>query len=901
MGTIDTLLKIAGVKDIESFYKKFPSEEAFMAKYGVEFKKAMKGAKIQKAQDGFNMSNKLNANMNDWFNVQNAGLSQEDQLKLNPLQTWNFPKQEFMSGKSLPIKPNNINKGLSMVGDVVKGFQMLKDEKNKMQEAQQWRDVSNVQLQASNLQPERINNRYLRPEDNPITGEQYFPTYGTGSNVLAKKGAKIKAKSGAGVPWGDVGNTTSNILEGIMGEDGGGTIGGAVGKTAGTLIGGPIGGAIGQVGGQVIGSLLDTRPERTKGYLNQAGRNASLMMANAGVQGIHDIYSGYMEDGGKITGMETDGELQMLENKGDIKSLSYNPFLPDGGETVQFEGDSHAQGGMNIAFGNTPVEVEGGEPATKMDDDSLVVYGNLPAPGYKGKKFKNVAKYISKKEEKQSELIRIESKKLERFDVQNPFDKLELETHKLNIRGATMKQKELAQEKEHLASLQEAINQAADEQNLDASALAKGKIKKAKKSDRNMAQDGKTVPDSLYKAYGFQPVTNPTQMSEAIMEMQNRQNAVFGYPPQIPQSYTPYPDTPVSNVNQQNGQDWEPLPELLPIIRPDVEEPIISTKTGTGKGTGTTKSSTVEATNEYQPVDRIEPLSGTPQVGSTMMDTKGVVKEEMDKLAERINQTKKGKGIKGEDLWNTLSSLIPYFKPSDVEGLDPSQIAGELAALSDREEPVWAQTLQPDLASPYEISLQDQKNEVIASSRAAQRMTGNNPAAQAMIASQTSDALNKIQGEEFRINQGMKDKVFTENRNLMNQTRFQNLEILDKLYERQSMAKSKTKDTLRNALNSISDKYLKNRFENRTLAMYENLDKYTFDDRGRAWYMGRPASFNMEGGDSGMRDSRGLAEGFEYVYNSRGQVIDVQKTSRTVRKTEKEARNGAIVRALKRI
>ena len=158
-----------------------------------------KGAKIPKAQDGFNMSNKLNANMNDWFNVQNAGLSQEDQLKLNPLQTWNFPKQEFMSGKSLPIKPNNINKGLSMVGDVVKGFQMLKDEKNKMLEAQQWRDVSDVQLQASNLQPERINNRYLRPEDMSVTGEEMFPSYGTGSNALAKYGIRI-AKDGDKVP-----------------------------------------------------------------------------------------------------------------------------------------------------------------------------------------------------------------------------------------------------------------------------------------------------------------------------------------------------------------------------------------------------------------------------------------------------------------------------------------------------------------------------------------------------------------------------------------------------------------------------------------------------------------------------------------------------------------------------
>ena len=37
------ILKIAGVKDEASFYKKFPTEEAFMAKHGEQFKKAQQG------------------------------------------------------------------------------------------------------------------------------------------------------------------------------------------------------------------------------------------------------------------------------------------------------------------------------------------------------------------------------------------------------------------------------------------------------------------------------------------------------------------------------------------------------------------------------------------------------------------------------------------------------------------------------------------------------------------------------------------------------------------------------------------------------------------------------------------------------------------------------------------
>jgi len=40
------ILKIAGVKDEASFYKKFPTEEAFMAKHGEQFKKAQQGTNI---------------------------------------------------------------------------------------------------------------------------------------------------------------------------------------------------------------------------------------------------------------------------------------------------------------------------------------------------------------------------------------------------------------------------------------------------------------------------------------------------------------------------------------------------------------------------------------------------------------------------------------------------------------------------------------------------------------------------------------------------------------------------------------------------------------------------------------------------------------------------------------
>lgn len=1060
MNTIDTILKIAKVKDIDSFYKKFPSEEAFMAKYGKEFKKAMKGAKVPKAQDGFDISGKLTANMNDWFNDQHIGLSKEDQLKLSPIQTTPFQKMDFMSGTvQTGTNDNGVGNAISsfnpIAGGIIKGIQQLKEEKERMLEAKQWRDVIGVQLQASNLKPERIERKYLRPEDFTVTGEEMFPTYGTGSNVLAKDGIYIKPskrgtftaaakKRGKGVQefakqvmankdnyspamvkkanfaknaskWKkandgaflesiDV-NQLNNISETLTGgESGGGTIGGAVGEAVSYIPGvGPIVSKLAKPVLTAVGNILDTRPERTEAYMKQTGRNISNMLANKGVKGVHGLYSGSMEDGGeikmiepsfqsyqqqelipipsiydnqrsfnkqgttyfdeaqridsemetlkskkklsnsdkikmkklkslkndllydqltsmkyggKVTNMEAGGDLQLLE--GDARSVSHNPFS---GETIQFEGKSHERGGIDIAYGNTPVEVEGGEQATEMEDNSLIVYGDLPAPGY-NKKFKNVAKDISKKEEKQSKIINKSLEKLETLDVKTPIDELTAKTLKANVKGATMKQKELAQEKEHLASLQEAINQTADEQNLDASVLAEGKIRKAKKSStakygtKIKAEEGVEVPDSLYKKYGYQPVLNPTaqQIAEAILQMQNTDYNkvnnigdvnVYGTKPTVP---TIYPNRTIPDFNQK--YDFYPSQNDVQIpLRPsvntgDVEMQDLPTNTssqGTGKGSGKTITQEyIEASNEFNPVDRIETLSEIPQVGNTIASDSGIAKKEMDKLAQRVNKGKpKKERVSGEDLWNAISSLVPYFKGSDVEDLDPSQIMGELAALSDRPEPVWAQTIQPDLASPYEISLQDQKNEVIAQSRAAQRMAGNNPAAQAIIAAQTSDALNKIQGEEFRINQGMKDKTFGENRERLNQTRFQNLQILDNLYTRQEQAKSKTKETLRNALNSISDKYFKNRFENKTLAIYENLYDYRFDDKGRAWYRGRPTNINVEGSDNGYAstpydDDRVI----RYERDPKtGREIPVGSRRRT--KDERITRNGAIVKSTK--
>jgi len=151
----------------------------------------------------------------------------------------------------------------------------------------------------------------------------------------------------------------------------------------------------------------------------------------------------------------------------------------------------------------------------------------------------------------------------------------------------------------------------------------------------------------------------------------------------------------------------------------------------------------------------------------------------------------------------------------------------------------------------------------------------------------------------------MKDKVYGENRNILNQAKLTNLGIYDKQYERQAQALSNTKATTLAALNSISDKYAKNKLENKTLGVYENLYNYRYDDQGRAINMNPLAQFNMQGrGISGKSSGKGLAEGKGFSYDENGNIVGV----RSITKEEKEkngksikAKNGSIVKSYKNI
>jgi hypothetical protein len=912
------ILKIAGVKSEKEFYKKFPTEESFMKVHGKALKKAQMGAMIQGNQSPQTNPRPINfQQLYDQNDMYITGSTQDMRNK----QAMDLASQQQMAGGKQKgsadaianigkiigdVSKNNngkngkklkkaqggiealmgkVGKGVSAgvgkaggpmavaqnIGDIVGGFQQMKDDKNTMNNAQQMAGVSNVALQASMTRPEQVQRKYSRPEDNINTGQEFFPTYGVGT-VLAKNGTEIANTFAPNTIYTDLGyaqngltkfaqqgggDAISQLTAGIgspkgQGISGGGKIGGGIGGTLGTIVGGPVGGIIGKEVGKIAGNLLDQKAEKTERYNNQTQSNVEQMAFGQGTRALQQANASYMRDGGMANPqiinqfgdyklsqlLQPDPTMDTLRAGGHLKNytppseramytgreqfamggdlethwggyaepMSYNPYLPEGGETVMFRGKSHDESdgkgntGIGITYGDSPVEVERGEPALQLrngsdGENSLTVYGNLVipkmgaemigAPKAAGRKFKNYVADLSKTEQKQNKLIDKSVTELDRLDVNNPYDLLKFESYKANMFGANQKLKNIADEKIKLANLQSAINDTAEEYGFEADALAKGKVKQAKKGA------------SIKKARG-----GTDETYDAAKEL----------------------DTAVVTADR--------LPSLVQQMR-----------------------------------DFKLKQSNYPKFKYT---SPGAEEEEKSEF----------------DLMTIANQILPYLRPTDAEELDPRQLSGEMLALAQNQlEPVQAQTFQPQLSTPYDISLQDIINKNQADYRAAQRMIGYNPAALAALNAQKYQANQQVLGEQFRLNQAMRDKVYGENRAALNESNLQNLGILDQQYGRQQQALSNTKATAQAALNSISAKYLQNQASNRELQAYENLYNFRSGPKGIMQNMNPLAQFNTDMSSLSSEQLKALAKFKEEE--------EAKKNKPTATK------NGGLVRAIK--
>ena len=928
------ILKIAGVKSEKEFYKKFPTEEAFMAKHGGAFHKAKRGKELLKAEQGQGLSD-LNSSLGSMGGI--AGASTQ----------------------------------------LIGGIQQLVEERKQKKKLEQSGKLSELALQAGTPRDIGSGIKYVRPEDMLVNPGETGSPYGTGLDFLQMEdggmiggnpteiqnmynpgdlysdlgfeplsdSSKVKQFREGGKAYygmqstqtttttlypqtttntttapplnassfGALGQTLGSFVGGGGGQQSGaGQVGSAIGGIAGTAFG-PVGSMVGSAVGGLIGGVIGAGAQQKREALERKSQlNLGTVALQQSIQ--QGPLSAYMEDGGELKYLSHDWQPQVITKFGDynmkdllkapkdadmlragghLKSysppseramqtyamggelqthwggyaepISENPYLPDGGETVMFRGQSHEESdskgrtGIGVTYGDNPVEVERGEPAVKLKDggtgeDSMVVFGNMMIPSYgvselndpkaKGMKFKRYADYLSKIENKANKISDKALKLIDETDGNDQFGLLSLSTANAMLKGSDMKLKDAAMKKQLAAGIQSAILDTAEELGLENDALAKGNIKSAKGGGKfSYAQDGSIVNyltsqkqdasfaarKKLAQTAGIKNYTGTEDQNKKLLE---------------------YVKKPLGNVKTF-------LPTTAQIAADDAAFRAANPQTPLQYTQATAAGLAPRYSDEGLPV---------------------LTAEQIAEANKRLNQKKeKEKLFSVTDLANQIS---PYVRPLLRNPLDPAQLAPEMMALATNVvEPIRAQQFTPILEQTPTISFQDQLNEIQAEVNAARRFAGNNPSAQAAIAAQAAAAKNKVLGEQMRTNQMLQLESRRRNLATLNDATLKNLGILDQQFMRQSQARSATKAQAQVALSSIADKIGRNKAETLQANVMSNMyPQYTFGPKGRIFNTGF-TNFNIpKVGD-----------------------MTIDELKEVLGKDKKTGRNGSIVKALKNL
>ena len=169
------ILKLAGVKTEKEFYKKFPTEAAFMKKHGKELKKADPGAVI-----GLKQPKKMDVN------IATPTLTAIDPIvsKVGK-SSGKFASYFGGIGDSLKNMKKDDVKGLASglatgIPGIIGGFNQLKEEKKQIANNNMWGNVSSVVAAAAGSRPQAAKKRDIQLQ----TVQNMNPLGVSGDNFL---------------------------------------------------------------------------------------------------------------------------------------------------------------------------------------------------------------------------------------------------------------------------------------------------------------------------------------------------------------------------------------------------------------------------------------------------------------------------------------------------------------------------------------------------------------------------------------------------------------------------------------------------------------------------------------------------------------------------------------------
>ena len=634
-------------------------------------------------------------------------------------------------------------------------------------------------------------------------------------------------------------------------------------------------GMIGAPGPQVLNSFDG---KNLNNMLQKASRMPDTLKQGGSVSGNGDVKTLWGGDVNAVSYNPYAGGESMF-----FSGNSHDYRDPETGET----GIGVAYGPESVANNEPVVEVENepGQIITENGQDNLVIYGDLKIPkGYAseigdekagGQKFK---KYVNNLNDEEARINKQMVTAVDNAaDIDNTkWGELLRSTSDAIINGGDMKLKDIANKKRVLADIQSALNDTFEENGIDGNKfITKGVLEDIKDTE-DYAKNGKKETYTKYAESGrkIPKAQNDANLSpdegltlnelpfksdeEAIAagytkdEDKNSKN--FGRWFIDEESSDMETNTEVSfredipkgqkfggsdigkmvnkKITSEEYNKWkkdnkwffDKNPDWKPDTKEDVKffqrefNKVNPSNSGSIKVDGFFGDQTISA--RFKSED-----SNTPKTERRYRDVEVGEEEEIEEV--ETSTTDEGK------IPFDPSLLRPLFNRRVRNNLDYNQILPEInAAANNQLEPVYAQQYNPRLRVPYDISMQDQMNEITAATRAATQnpIVQNNPALLAAMQAPQYEAINKVKAQEFRANQEMKDTVYSGNIEAINQARIMNMGILDQQQTRQAQAVANTKATQQEIVKSISDKYQQNKLENRREKVLSNLfPNYNFN------------------------------------------------------------------------
>ena len=334
------ILKLAGVKTEKEFYKKFPTEAAFMKKHGKELKKADPGAVI-----GLKQPKQMDVN------IATPTLTAIDPIvsKVGK-SSGKFASYFGGIGDSLKNMKKDDVKGLASglatgIPGIIGGFNQLKEEKKQIANNNMWGNVSSVVAAAAGSRPQAAKKRDIQLQTvqnmNPlgVSGDNFLQA--ANGMMIGGNPTEIQNTYAPNVMYTDLGyeplndsNKVKNFKKGgkvKKAKSGVAQILGGVGTAASAI---PGIGTVASIALPLLGDVYDLIvPDKNAQELKKKEEEIAMNMGFAqGQNQVANTFGQYQDSGsiGRDGWVSHDWQPQVITKFGDLDVSQVHAFAHDG-------------------------------------------------------------------------------------------------------------------------------------------------------------------------------------------------------------------------------------------------------------------------------------------------------------------------------------------------------------------------------------------------------------------------------------------------------------------------------------------------------------------------------------------------------------------------------------------